>query len=405
MKVLIADKFEREGEAQLAHLGFEVLSKPDLTPETLPQAVQEHDPHILIVRSTKVPATVFAAAHRLKLVIRAGAGYDTIDVAAASREGIYVANCPGKNAIAVAELAWALILSCDRRVPDQTVALRQGEWNKKEFSQARGLFGGTLGVLGLGTIGREVAARGLAFGMRVVAWSRSLTAEKADELGVEWMQSPLELARQSDVVSVHVAASAETENLINKEFLAALKPGTILVNTARGNAVDEAALADAVKQRGLRVGLDVYRNEPGGGTAKFQPAIMTLPGVYGTHHVGASTEQAQLAIAAETVQIAAQFKRSGEVKNCVNLCTHSSATCVLMVRHRNRPGVLARVFRGLSEASINVLEMENLLYEGLHAACARIQLSEVPNDRLLEELRNSCSDILDIDLNRMGENR
>jgi D-3-phosphoglycerate dehydrogenase len=244
--------------------------------------------------------------------------------------------------------------------------------------------------------------------MRVVAWSRSLNGERAEELGVELMANPMELARESDVVSIHVAASAETDNLVNKEFLSVLKPGSILVNTSRGSVVDEEALAEAVKQRGLRVCLDVYRNEPSGGTAKFSPAIMSLPGVYGTHHVAASTDQAQRAIAFETVHIAQHFRQTGEVRNCVNLATDSSATCVLLVRHRNRPGVLARVFRGLSEASINVLEMENLLYEGLDAACARIQLSEVPTDRLLDELRTSCSDILDIDLNRMpeiGDNR
>ena len=155
---------------------------------------------MLVVRSTKVTA---AALHSgaLKLVVRAGAGYNTIDVAAASRRGIYVSNCPGKNSMAVAELAFGLILALDRRIADNVAALRQGQWNKKEFSKARGLFGRTLGLIGLGQIGREMVPRARAFGLRVVAWSRSLTPESARALGVEhkhrrwrWPRRPISSA-------------------------------------------------------------------------------------------------------------------------------------------------------------------------------------------------------------------
>src|SRR5688572_25724922 len=171
-------------------MGAQVAYEPDVTPETLPQAVERHDPDVLVVRSTKVKAPVFDAAKRLTLVVRAGAGVDNIDVPAASSRGISVANCPGKNSIAVAELVWGLILATDRRIADQTMELRQGKWNKKEYSKARGLFGRTLGVIGVGQIAKEVITRAQAFGMNVVAWSRSLDDATAERLGVERVSSP-----------------------------------------------------------------------------------------------------------------------------------------------------------------------------------------------------------------------
>src|SRR6188768_1286675 len=182
MKVLIADKFEKVGIDGLKELGCEVVSQPDVKAEGLAALIRETDPHILIVRSKKVGTEALSASPALTLVIRAGAGIDTIDVAAASSRGIFVSNCPGKNSIAVAELVLGLILSCDRRIPDQTADLRRGVWTKGEYAKARGLHGRTLGIVGLGQIGREIAKRAQAFGMRVVAWSRQLTTEEATRL-------------------------------------------------------------------------------------------------------------------------------------------------------------------------------------------------------------------------------
>src|SRR5436190_18792625 len=200
MKVLIADKFEQSGRDGLVAIGCDVTFQPDLKDEALVEAIGSLKPDVLVVRGTKVTEAALAAG-TLKLVVRAGAGYNTIDVAAASRRGIYVLNCPGKNSIAVAELAFALILALDRRIADNVVALRAGEWNKKEFSRARGLFGRTLGLVGLGKIGQEMIPRARAFGMPVVAWSRSLSAEKAEQLGVERKETPLEVARAADIIS------------------------------------------------------------------------------------------------------------------------------------------------------------------------------------------------------------
>ncbi len=398
MKILIADKFEQVGRQRLADIGCQVVSDPSLGADTLPAALAEHDPDALIVRSTKVTADAIAAGSRLKLVVRAGAGYDTIDVVAASRAGIFVANCPGKNAIAVAELAWALILSCDRRVPDQTRDLRSGKWNKKEYGVARGLFGRTLGVLGMGTIAREVVVRARGFGMPVVAWSRSLTPEDAEALGVRHAATPVDVARHADVVTVHVALTAETRNLIDDAFVDAMKPGAYLINTSRGAVVDEAALRKGIADKGLRAGLDVYANEPGSGVAEWQSDLVADPGVYGTHHIGASTDQAQQAIAMEAVRVVRTYRDTGEVPNCVNRAVRSPATCMLTVRHRNRPGVLAVVFDVLSKSRINVEEMDNLIFEGGETACARIRLDDQPATDRLDEIRKQSAEILGLEL-------
>src|ERR687883_345203 len=240
MRVLIADKFEQSGRDGLAAIGCEVSYQPDLKDETLVEAIREEQPDVLVVRSTKVTEAMLDAG-ALKLVVRAGAGYNTIDVAAASRRGIYVSNCPGKNSIAVAELAFALILALDRRIADNVIALRRGEWNKKEFSKARGLYGRTLGLIGVGQIGREMIPRAKAFGMPVVAWSRSLTREAARELGVEYKASPVEVAKSADVVSVHVALNAETRGLLDAEFFEAMREGAYFINTARAEVVDAVA--------------------------------------------------------------------------------------------------------------------------------------------------------------------
>ena len=395
LNVLIADKFEPSGIEGLAALGCTVRFDPDLSDEALADAISRHDPDVLVVRSTKVQAPAFHNADRLSLVIRAGAGYDTIDVAAASAKGVFVANCPGKNSIAVAELVWALILSCDRRVPDQIADLRAGKWNKKEYAKAAGLHGRTLGIVGMGRIGREVAKRGRAFGMDVVAWSRSLTEEKADELEVGYCSKLINLAKLADVVSINVAATAETEGLVGEKFCAALKPGAYVINTSRGSVVNEAALAKAVREKGIRAGLDVYATEPGRPVGEFTDPIAKEAGVYGTHHVGASTDQAQNAITAEVARIIDVYQRTGDVLNCVNRARSTEATSLLTIRHLNHPGVLAHVFYTLGQAGINVEEMQNIIYQGAKAACARIQLDEPPSDEQLHAIRKN-DDVLSV---------
>ena len=350
MRVLIADKFEQSGRTGLQAIGCEVSFQPDLKDDALVAAIGEHKPDVLVVRGTKVTEPMLAAGP-LKLIVRAGAGYNTIDVAAASRRGIYVSNCPGKNSIAVAELAFALILALDRRVADAVIALRAGEWNKKEFSKARGLFGRTLGLVGLGKIGQEMIPRAKAFGMPVVAWSRSLTPERALELGVERMESPLDVAAAADIVSIHVALKPDTRMLVGADFFKAMRDGAYLINTSRGEVVDEAALVEAIHAKSIRAGLDVFAIEPTSAVAEFADPIVKEPGVYGTHHIGAATDQAQEAIAAETVRIIQSFKETGQVPNVINLAQRTPATHRLVVRHRDRPGVLAQVLDAIGRAS------------------------------------------------------
>jgi D-3-phosphoglycerate dehydrogenase / 2-oxoglutarate reductase len=401
MKVLVADKFEQSGRDGLQALGCDVSYQPDLKDEALVNAIAGEAPDVLVVRGTKVTEPMLAAGP-IKLVVRAGAGYNTIDVAAASKRGIYVSNCPGKNSIAVAELAFALILALDRRIVDNTVALRRGEWNKKEFSKARGLFGRTLGLIGVGKIGQEMISRAHAFGMPVVAWSRSLTPLRAAELDVTYMDSPKDVAAAADVVSIHLALNSETRNLIGPEFFNAMREGAYFINTARGEVVDQKALVEAMRTRGIRAGLDVYAVEPTAGTGEFNDDVAKEEGLYGTHHIGASTDQAQEAIAAETVRIVQQFKETGQVPNVVNLARKTPATHRLVVRHVDRPGVLAGVLDAIKSEQINVQEMENIVFDGAAAAVARINLDNAPSDAILNRIRSSSADIIELDLIKLG---
>ena len=411
MKVVIADKFEQSGIDGLRKAGCDVVYQPDLKDAALADAVRTNGADVLVVRGTKVTAEVLDAG-RLSLIVRAGAGYNTIDVAGASARGIYVSNCPGKNAIAVAELAFALILALDRRLPDNVAELRAGHWDKKGFSNAQGLYGRTIGLLGVGSIGQEVIRRAAGFGMNIVIWSRRfdgndrpMSEQEARELGIEpalrtvridLAPTPAEVAARADVLSVHVALAPGTKGMVNAALLDRLKPGAILVNTARGEVVDYEALTAAVREKHLRVGLDVYANEPATATGEFHDDVVGLPGVYGTHHIGASTEQAQEAIAAETVRIIRSFKETGRVPNVVNLAKRTPATHMLVVRHRDRPGVLAHVFNNLRRDNLNVQETENIVFEGAQAAVARINLDGAPSTSLCDRLKAENADVLDL---------
>src|SRR6266404_842040 len=397
MRILIADKFEQSGRDGLQALLCEISFQPDLKDEALVEAIAKEQPDVLVVRGTKVTEPMLAAGP-LKLIVRAGAGYNTIDVAAASRRGIYVSNCPGKNSIAVAELAFALILALDRRIADNVIALRAGEWNKKEFSKARGLFGRVLGLVGLGSIAQEMIPRARAFGMPVVAWSRSLTNERATELGVEKMDSPLDVARAADIVSVHVALKPDTRMFIGPGFFQEMREGAYFINTSRGEVVDQGALVEAIHSKGIRAGLDVFAPEPTSAVAEFIDPIANETRVYGTHHIGASTDQAQEAIAAETVRIIRAFKETGQVPNVVNLAQRTPATHRLVVRHRDRPGVLAQVLDAIKAEQINVQEMENIVFEGAEAAVARINLDKAPSGAMLDRLRAGNEDIIELGL-------
>ena len=407
MKVLIADKFEKSGLDGLKAAGCEVIFQPDAHGDTLVAAIKETGAPVLVVRSTKVTGLMLDAG-ALSLIVRAGAGVNTIDVAGASKRGIYVSNCPGKNSVAVAELTMGLILSVDRRIPDNVAELRAGKWNKKEFSKARGLFGQTLGLIGFGHIGQEVAVRARAFGMPVLVWSRRFSDDRAARVaaehafGIQVVSTAAELVANADILSVHLALTNETRGFVNAQLLAHAKKGAYFINTARGEVVDYAALEAAVAEKGLRLGLDVFANEPADAAAPFADTLVAQPNVYGTHHIGASTDQAQEAIAAETVRIITTFKDTGKVPNVVNLAKLTPATHMLVVRHRDQPGVLAHVFEYLRVAHLNVQETENIIFEGAEAAVARINLDGAPSPRALDAMQSGNTDILDLQLVKLG---
>ena len=375
MKILIADKLSAKTVSALESLGNEVIVKPDLPAEELPGALDGVE--ALVVRSKKVKATAMQAAHALSLIIRAGVGVDTIDLDFASSRGIYVSNCPGKNTDAVAELAIGLLIAADRRIPDAARDMREGRWRKKEYGKAAGLKGRTLGVLGLGAIGKAVARRAKGLEMHVIAWSRSLTPSAAEESGVEHCPTPQRLFEQADAVSVHLAATPQTRHFVNADLLNRLKKGAIFVNTSRGDVVDTAALKAAILQRQLRAGLDVFEDEPAGGEGPFADKELAELAVC-TPHVGASTDQASEATADEVVRIVRTYMDTGKPVNAANVRAATPARHYLIVRHYNRVGVLAGVFDELRNEGINIEEMENTIFESGTAACCTLKLDRLP---------------------------
>lgn len=392
MKILIADKVSPKMVAELKALGATVVSEPNVTAEALPGIIG--DAKILIVRSKKVTGETIAAGTKLSLIVRAGAGVNTIDLNAASKSGTYVANCPGKNNDAVAELVIGLMIACDRGIADATQALRQGLWQKKKFGNASGLKGRTLGIIGTGSIGMAVVRRAQAMEMKVIACSRSLTPERAMEYDVEFAATPLEVAQRADAISVHVAAAPETKGMINAAFFAAMKKSAIFVNTSRGDVVDHAALLAAIDEKGIKVGLDVFPNEPAGAEGPFEQVDLASR-VVCTPHIGSSTEQSEEAIAEEAVRVVKEFIQNGTPPNVVNVRTAKGVGSTLVIRHYNRVGVLARVLELLRDEGINIEEMRNLIFSHAEAASCSITVDKIPSAAVLAQLGKS-PDIIEI---------
>lgn len=400
MKILVADKIPHGALAELEALGHRVSFHPEFKAGDLAGAVTDKQAQVLVVRSTKVGRPVFEAASPLSLVVRAGAGVNTIDLGAAGERGVFVANCPGKNAIAVAELTMGLILALDRQLPDAVADMRAGRWRKKHYGRAGGLYGRRLGLVGLGAIGAAVAARARAFGMEVSAWTPSLDDARAEALDVERAASLDELLSSCDVVSVHCPYGKATHHLIGARELGLLRDGAMLIHTARGGVVDDDALREAVASGRIRAGLDVFEDEPAGGEAEFSSPLRELPAIYGTPHVGASTDQAAAAIGAETVRIIQDYAVHGTVPNVVNVASARPTRHALVVRHRDEVGVLASVLQSLRAESLSVKEMQNVIFAGGDApgaACATIVTERAPSNALLESLR-AADNILAVDL-------
>ena len=395
MRLLIADKMDTQALDELKVLGVELVYKPELTKDTLPAALDGIG--ILVVRSTQVTAKAVEAGRQLNLVVRAGAGVNTIDVAAASARGIYVANCPGKNAIAVAELTMGMVLALDRRIVDATTDLRAGKWEKAKYSVADGVYGKRIGIAGLGAIGREVLDRARGFGLEAHAWSRSLSPNKAAKIGVGYARSLEELAGMSDILTVHLPLTPQTRGVISKNVLSALPDNAVLVNTARAEVLDYAALEELIPKKNLRVGLDVFPDEPDKGSAPFVSSLLAKGLVYGTPHVGASTEQSQRAIAVETARIIRAFLTEEDVPNVVNICATSPARYALVLRMLDKVGVLANTLSVLKRHGINIEEISNTVFEGAIATCTKLRVSGRPSDACVKEI-GAFEEVLHVDV-------
>jgi D-3-phosphoglycerate dehydrogenase len=399
MRLLIADKLHPRAIEELRTLPLEVVYEPELTRESLEKRLQGVG--ILVVRSTEVTAAAVENAKQLNLIVRAGASYSTIDVRTASNRGIYVANCPGRNASAVAELVYGLMLSLDRRIPDAVASLRAGKWERQEFGKAEGLHGKTLGIAGLGAIGREVALRAKCFGLNVVAWSRSLTAARAADMGISLASSMDDLAARSHVLSLHLALVERTRQVLGRRAIGLLPERALVINTARADLVDGEALLEAVEKRGLRVALDVFADEPRGARTFPTPDLFRVyPSggvVYGTPHIAAATDQAQLAIASETVRVIRSFLIEGTVPNVVNVSSSSAARFQVVIRMMDKVGTFANVLAVLKRHGINVEEVTNTVFEGGVAACAKLRLLSRPTESCLAEIK-AFDEVLHVDV-------
>jgi D-3-phosphoglycerate dehydrogenase len=311
VNIVIADDLPASALDLLRREGWNVDARTGRAPDQL--AADLADADALVVRSaTKVTAALIAAATRLRVIARAGTGVDNVDVPAASARGIVVMNAPGANSVSVAELAIGLMLAMARHIPAADAAMKEGRWEKKKFLGEE-LRGKTLGLAGFGRIGQEVGRRAAAFGMRIIAHDPFISAEVAADLGAT-LVSLDELFAESDYLSLHLPSTPQTRHLINEARLAAAKPGIRIVNTARGDLIDEPALAAAIASgRVGGAGLDVFQAEP-----TTDHRLQKLPQVIATPHIAASTREGQELVGVETTTALRDFLKDGIIRNAVN---------------------------------------------------------------------------------------
>lgn len=383
IKVLIADKFPDKYINELKSLDLEVIYEPKYGEKDLPEAAKDVD--ILVVRSTIVNEETINKSEKLNLVIRAGSGVNNINISAANKKGVYVANCPGMNAVAVAELAIGLMISLDRFIPDNVSDFNKGVWNKDKYSKGKGLKGKTLGLIGVGNIGKEVAKRALAFEMNV--YGKDIT--RIEGVQIKDFSEMDQLLPLCDVVSIHLPATPQTKGLFNKQLLSYMKDGAYLINTSRHDIVIEDDLLEAIKEKNIRYACDVFKGEPEGKSGEVSSKLQNNPNIYVTHHIGASTQQAQDAVAEETIRIIKHFVHSGVIDHWVNRAKITDAHYQLVVKHYDKPGVLAAVLDVIRQGNINVEEIENIIFEGGIAACCTMKLKSAVTADMLKAMRDN----------------
>jgi D-3-phosphoglycerate dehydrogenase len=319
-RVLISDKLESEGLDLLRQAGLELDNRPGLGGSDLQAAIAEAD-GVVIRSGTRITAELLEKPGKLRAIVRAGVGVDNIDVAAATRKGIVVMNTPGGNTFSTAEHTLALLFALVRQIPTATSSLKQGKWDRNKFVGAQ-LAGKTLGILGLGRIGREVAKRALAMDMKVIGYDPVLAADRAAQLGIEALPDVDSVLTRSDVVTVHIPFTEQTRNLIGAKELARMKKGSRLINCARGGLVNEAALAEALKSGHLAgAAMDVFETEP----PPADHPLLQLPNVVCTPHLGASTVEAQRSVAIEAAQLLIDYLTRGVVQFAVNMAAVDKA--------------------------------------------------------------------------------
>jgi D-3-phosphoglycerate dehydrogenase len=313
-RVLISDKLEAGGLDLLRQAGLDVDNRPGLSGPALQEALQAAEG--MVVRSgTRVTAELLEKPGKLRAIVRAGVGVDNIDVAAATRKGIVVMNTPGGNTVSTAEHTITLLLSLARHIPPADSSIHQGKWERSKFVGTQ-LAGKTLGVVGLGRVGREVARRAAAMDMKVVGYDPFLAPERAAQLGIESMPDLATLLPRCDFLTVHTPLTAETTSLIGPRELALMKKGARIINCARGGIINEEALAEALRSGHIAgAALDVFVQEPPPG----DHPLLKLPNVVVTPHLGASTVEAQESVALEAAQLLIDFLTKGVIQFAINM--------------------------------------------------------------------------------------
>jgi D-3-phosphoglycerate dehydrogenase len=311
MKVLVSDNISSKGVDILKKAGLEVDVKTGMKPEELRACIGEYSG--LIIRSaTKVTADIIDAASNLKVIGRAGSGLDNVDKAAASKKGIVVMNTPGGNTVTTAEHTIAMLFAVARMIPQATASMKAGKWEKKKFMGVE-LFNKTLGIVGLGAIGTQVATKALGLEMNIIAYDPFLNEEKAKEIGIRKVSLP-EIFTESDFITIHSPMTAETKNLINAKTISTMKNGVRIINCARGGIVNEQDLYDALKSGKVAgAALDVFEKEP-----PTDNPLLTMENLICTPHLGASTEEAQENVALAVAEQIADYLVRGTIRNAVN---------------------------------------------------------------------------------------
>lgn len=354
-RVLISDKMSSEAEKVFVSRGVQVDIKTGLSPDQLREIIGEYD-GIAIRSATKLTADLIAAGKNLKVIGRAGIGVDNVDIPAATKQGIIVMNTPFGNSTTTAEHTVALAMAACRHIPAATASTKAGKWEKNRF-MGKELFHKTLGIIGIGNIGSLVVERFQGLKMHVIAFDPFMTRERAEDMGVELVDSVEDIWPRADVITVHTPLTPKTRHLINANAFARMKKGVILVNCARGGIVDEDALYDAlVSGKVFAAALDVFETEPA-----YSHKLFELENTVFTPHLGASTDEAQVNVAIQVAEQIADFLNKGTIQNAVNIPSVSEEELPALRPYLNLGDKLGTTLGQLTETGVKRVE---ITYEG-----------------------------------------